>query len=77
MFGADAGVGETGGDRVSLGDLAVVVLQQEGAIAMQDAGCAARKRRRMLLVEAVARRFDPEHPHIGVVEERVEQSDRV
>ena len=42
MLGADAGIVEAGGDRVRLDDLAVVVLQQVGAVAVQHARPARR-----------------------------------
>lgn len=35
VFRADAGVAETGGNRVGVDDLAIVVLQQEGTVAVQ------------------------------------------
>ena len=38
MLGADARIVEAGGDRVGLDDLAVFVLQQVGAVAVQHAG---------------------------------------
>ncbi len=57
VLGADAGVVEAGRDRMRLGDLAVVVLQQVGAVAVQHAGRAADDRRRVLAaVEALRRR---------------------
>jgi hypothetical protein len=77
MLGADTRVVEPGTDRVRLGDLAVLVLQQVGLVAVEDAGEAAGEARRVLLVEPVARRLDAEHLHLGIVEERVEQPDRV
>ncbi len=44
MLGAHAGVVEAGTDAVRLHDLAVLVLQQVGAVAVQNAGCAGRER---------------------------------
>ena len=41
MLGADAGIVEPRRDRVRLGDLAVLVLQQIGAVAVEDAGAPA------------------------------------
>jgi hypothetical protein len=38
VLGADAGVVQAGADAVRLGDLAVVVLQDVGAVAVQHAG---------------------------------------
>ena len=78
MFGADAGVIETRADRVAFGDLAVIVLQQVGLVAVEHAGEPAKQRCCMLIpVEAVTRRFDAEHLYICVVEEGVEQAERV
>src|SRR4051794_30869900 len=40
VFGADAGVVEAGGDAVDVGGLAVVVLEDVGECAVEDAGLA-------------------------------------
>ena len=75
MFGADAGIVEAGRNRMGLGDLAVIIHQQVGAVAMQDAGLAAGDRGRMLLgAKAEARRFDADDLDILVVEEGMEQA---
>src|SRR3546814_5975583 len=42
MLGADAGVVEAGRDAVRLGDLAVLVLEQIGLVAMEDTGATPR-----------------------------------
>ena len=56
VLGADAGIVEAGRDRVRLDDLAVRVLQQVGAVAVQHAGRAGGERRRVAAaVEAVRR----------------------
>ena len=56
-------------------DLAVVVLQQIGAVAVQHAGPAAGERGRVLAaVEPVARRLDAEDLDAAIVEERMEQA---
>ena len=47
MLGADARIVEARADRMRLDNLAVFVLQQIGAIAVQHAGHALRERRRM------------------------------
>ena len=47
VLGADARVVEAGGDRVALDGLAVLVLQDEGAGAVEDAGQPAGDRRRV------------------------------
>ena len=58
--------------------LAVGVLQQVGAVAVQHAGAAVREAGRVLAgVDAAPGRLDADHPHLGVVEERVEQPHRV
>ena len=78
MLGADARVVEAGRDRVRLDRLAVVVLQQVAAGAVQDAGAAALDRGRVPLgVDPVAGRLVAVELHVGVVEERVEDADRV
>ncbi len=48
MLGPDTGVVQAGADAVGLGDLAVLVLQDEGAVAMQHARAAPLQRCRML-----------------------------
>src|SRR5438067_1542894 len=59
VLGTDARVVQAGRDRVGLDDLAVLVLQQVGAVAVQDAREAGAQRRRMLAaVNALARRLD-------------------
>jgi hypothetical protein len=62
MFRTDAGIVEARRDRMRLGDLAVLVLEQIGAVAVEDTGMRRRRgwrhaRRSM----PVARRFDAEH----------------
>src|SRR3546814_11817270 len=44
MLGPDSGIVEAGGDRVGVDNLAVVVLPQVGAVALQHAWAAARER---------------------------------
>src|ERR1017187_7726775 len=56
---ADAGVVEPSGDGVRLDDLAIGILQQVGAIAVQHAGTAGADRRRVAAgLETFAGRFD-------------------
>ena len=63
--GPDAGIVEPGGDRMRLDDLAVLVLQQIGAVAVQHAGLAGGQRRRVLAaLEPVPRGFDADQPHV-------------
>ncbi len=78
VLGADARVVEPGRDRVRLDGLAVLVLQQVAARAVQDAGAAALDRCRVALgVDAVAGGLVAVELHVGVVEEGVEDADRV
>src|SRR6056297_1895724 len=62
VLGTDTGVIETGGNRVSLEDLAVIILQEIGAIAVQNAGPATGERGAMLHlgVHALATGLDPD-----------------
>ncbi len=59
MLGADAGIVEAGRDRMAFENLAVGVLQQIGAVAVQHAGAAAGHRGgvAVLDVDAVAAGF--------------------
>src|SRR5690606_35620903 len=78
VLGADAGVVEAGGNRVGVDDLPVVVLQQEGAVAVQHAGGTAVHAAGVLAgVDAVAGGFHADDLHGGVIQERVEQADGV
>ena len=58
-------------------DLAVVVHQEIGAVAVQHAGPAARDRGRMQLRQPVTRGLDAENLDAGIIEERMKQSHRV
>ena len=60
-----------------LGDLAVFVLQQIGLVAVEDARRATGEAGGMFLVEPAPGGFDAEHHHVAIVEEGVEQPDRV
>ena len=74
----DSGVVEAGGDGMRVGNLAVLVLEQIGAVAMQNARRAAGEGSRMLpALQPVARRFHPDNADIRVVEEGVEQANGV
>ena len=74
----DARIVETGRDRVGVDDLAVLVLQQVGAVAVQDAGLAAGERGRVHAgLDAMAAGFDADHPDALVFEEGMEQADGV
>ena len=59
MLGTDARVVETGGDGMGVDDLAVLVLQQISAVAVQYAGHAGSQRSRVASgFDAFARRLD-------------------
>ena len=59
-------------------DLAVVVLQQVGAVAVQHAGRAGGQRGAVFLaLKPLAAGFHADDLHVLVVEERMEQADRV
>ena len=58
-------------------DLAVIVHQQIGAVAVQHARPAARDRGRVQLRQPVAGGFDPEYFDTGIVEKRMKQSDGI
>ena len=78
MLGADARVIEAGGDRMGLDDLAVVVAQHIGAVAVEHARTAGGQRGRVQTAgDALARRFGADQAHAGIVEEGVEDADGV
>src|SRR6476660_4154232 len=73
MLWSDAGIVESGGNRMRLLDLAVLVHQQIGAVAVQHPWPAAGNRGRMLATaKTVAGRFDAVHFDPALVEERME-----
>src|SRR5690606_26258079 len=68
----------SGRDRVRLDRLPVFILQQVAAGTVQDAGTAALDRGRVLLgIDAIAGRLDAVESDALVVEERVEDADRI
>ncbi|MCY1391613.1 hypothetical protein D9M71_64610 [compost metagenome] len=72
---ADARVVQAGGNRVGVGDLAVAVLQQVGAVAVQYARDAAGQACGVFVgIDAVAAGFNTDDVYAQVVEERVEQA---
>ena len=74
----DARIVEAGRDRMALQDLAVVVLKQIGAVAVQHAGATALQRGRMVrAVQPAPGRLDADQPHARVLDEGVEQADGV
>ena len=77
MLGADRGIIEARRDRPALGDLAILVLEDIGLGAVEDAWAAAQQGRTMLgTVEALARGLNPDQPDRSV-KKVGEQADRV
>ena len=77
VLGADARVVEPGADRVRLEHLAVLVLQEQRAHAVHDAGHAAAHRRAVVTrLEPEPAGFDADEPRVGV-DEAGEGPDRV
>ena len=78
VFGAYARVVQTGGNRRGFQHLAVVVVQEHGIAAVQDAGPACGQRGCVLSgVEALAARFHPINANFLVAEKGVEQADGI
>src|SRR3546814_20677060 len=77
MLGTDAGIVEPRRDAVRLGDLAVLVLEQIGLVAVENAGATAREAGGVLAVEAFARGFDTDDLDAGLVEEGMDKADGV
>src|SRR6476469_3812921 len=77
MFWANRGIIEARGNRPGVGNLPVLVLQQIGFSAVEDARRSAQQGRAMLgPVEPAPRSLDPDQPHL-IVEEVGEQADGV
>ena len=75
---ADAGVIKTRGNRVRLDDLAILVLQQISAVAVQHAGLAGAQRRRVLAAfQPVARGLDADQAHRLIRDVGIEKANRV
>ena len=78
MLRADSGVVKPGGDAVRELNLAILVLQEERASALQYAEFAALESSGVFAVyDTLATRLDTAHRHRLVVEKRVKQADRV
>ena len=78
VFGANPGIIEAGRNRMRFGDLAVVVAQHVRAVAMQHARPTSRERRGMMPAgKTLAGCLGADDAHLGVIQERVEQADRV
>src|SRR5690606_31091654 len=78
MLRADARIVETGGDRMAVEDLAVLVLQKIGAVAVQHARPPRIHRGAMLVAaKAATAGLDADDLHVLVVEEGMEDADGV
>mmetsp|Transcript_20706 Transcript_20706/g.65502 ORF Transcript_20706/g.65502 Transcript_20706/m.65502 type:complete len:480 (+) Transcript_20706:426-1865(+) len=75
---ADARVVQTGGDRVGLDDLTVVILEEVGEGPVQHAGGAQRQRGGVAVgVDAIARSLHAHEADLLIVDELVEEAHRV
>src|SRR4051794_26435082 len=78
MLGADGCVVESGRDGVGGRDLAVVILKHIGISALQDARSTTAETCGMLAERGTAASgFDPDEPHLAILEELVECADSV
>ena len=78
MFGSDAGVVESGGDRVGVDDIAVGRLEEQGLRAVEDAEAPAVDRRGVFARrKTLPARLHADELHLRVVEEPGEEADRV
>ncbi|KAG1391315.1 hypothetical protein G6F59_014930 [Rhizopus arrhizus] len=78
MLRADARIVQAGRDRMGFDDLAVVVAQHVGAVAMQHARATGGDRRRMAPgADAITCRFGADDLDLSVVEEGMEQADGI
>ncbi len=78
VLGTDRRVVEAGRDRVRQLDVAVRILQHEGARALQHAGGAAGESRRMTAwADRFAAGLDADQADVGIVDERIEDADGV
>ncbi len=78
VLGANRRIVESGRDRMGREDVAAPVLQHPAPRAVQDAGGPARESRGVLAgLQAPPARLDAHEPHARVVNERVEEPERV
>ncbi|MHC2523324.1 hypothetical protein ACVIEM_000409 [Rhizobium leguminosarum] len=78
MFGTDAGIIETGRNRMAFLDLTVTILQQIGAVAVKHAGRTGGDRGAMFVaLQTLAAGFDADDLHRGIIQERMENADGV
>ena len=76
VFWPDARIVQASGDRETFEDLTIFVLEQLGAVAMQDARTTACQRRAVLhlFVHAFSTSFDADNIDRWIIEERIEQT---
>ena len=75
---ADAGIIETGGNRMRLFDLTAFIVHEIGAIAVQHTRAAGRQGRRVAAGgDAVTTRFDTDQAHARIIDEGIEQANRI
>src|SRR5574337_2051618 len=75
---ADARIIKSGRHRMGCPDLAVIILQDEAHGPVQHAQLAGGKARRVApRLDPQAARLDPDHPNVRLLEEVMEQPDRV
>ena len=78
VFRADAGIVQTGGDGMSVDDLPVIILQEIGLVAVEDARLAAFQRGGVLTgFDAVAGRLDADQAHFLILDEGMEEAHRI
>src|SRR5438105_11301453 len=78
MFGADCGVIEAGRHRMGQFDLPFFVREQKSLCALQYAEASTLKAGCMFTgTNSFASGFDADHPHMSILQERMEQTDGV
>src|SRR5205807_8946681 len=78
MFGADCGVIEAGRHRMGQFDLPFFVREQKSLRALQYAEASTLKAGCMFTgTNSFASGFDADHPHMSILQERMEQTDGV
>src|SRR5436853_7883963 len=78
MFGADCGVIEAGRHRMGQFDLPFFVREQKSLCALQYAEASPLKAGCMFTgTNSFASGFDADHPHMSILQERMEQTDGV
>src|SRR5437879_13729004 len=78
MFGANCGVIETGRHRMGQFDLPFFVREQKSLRALQYAEASPLKAGCMFTgTNSFASGFDADHPHMSILQERMEQTDGI